>query len=237
MICGIHACRKFLSLHLKDNCHLIMSEYIENEPTTPEEAAKFVKIIESVISNCEALCSEQFDGQDELRYLLSTIGLTEFTSGSKRVHGSLTLNYDRYKGMNDTTQITHLCSGLWHYTNPNYKRDAQWDVFTQITHLKIKYKSNSSLFRLLDSLHMSLMCFVQTNQVYLVTRELTQTRNILKGELERTKTELAETKEELQKNKEELKQLRKDYDVSLQWLDSTDHTKRVQLLNELKILV
>ena len=235
MTCGIHACKKFLSLHLKDNCHLNMSEYIENEPTTPEEAAKFVKIIESVISNCEALFSEQFENQDELRYLLSTIGLTEFTPGSKRVYGSLTLDYDTYKRGSDTTQITPLCKSLWFYTNPNIKRDAIWDVFPRITNLKIKYKSNSSLFRLLDSLHMSLMSFVQTNQVYLVTR-LKRTRNMLTGELERTKTELVETKGELQKNREELEQLRKDYEASLQWLDSTDHVKRVQLLNELKIL-
>ena len=236
MTCGIHACKKFLSLHLKDNCHLNMSEYIENEPTTHEEAVKFVLIIESVISNCEALFSEQFEKQDELKHLLSTIGLTEYTAGSKRVYGSLTINYKIYKQESDKTHITHLCKDLWFYTTPNYKRDAEWDVFTQITNLKKKYISNSSLFRLLDLLHMSLMCFVQTNQVYLVTRELTRTRNMLTGELERTKTELAETEGELQKKQEELEQLRKDYDASLQWLDSTDHATRVQLLNELKIL-
>ena len=148
--------------------------------------------------------SEKFDGQYELKVLLGTIGLGEFKPRSKRLYGSLKYKYDRYENTGDTIDIWHVCSELWSYINPNITRDADWDVFTQITNLKNKYTSNSSLFRILDILHMSLMCFVKTNQLYLVTRELTRTKervendmDMLKDELERTKLELAETQGEL----------------------------------------
>jgi hypothetical protein len=64
---------------------------------TAEETAKFVMIIESIISNCDKLFSEIFDESYELNNLLRTIGLGEFTSDSKRLYGNLTLIYDKYK--------------------------------------------------------------------------------------------------------------------------------------------
>ena len=178
-------CQKFRSLHLKELCVLIMSQYSKNEPTTHEEGVKFGLIIGSIISNCEALFSEKFEGKYELRDFLSTIGLGEFSPGSKRLDGSLWLKYDGYKCGRDVTNITLLCSELWLYTSPN-TREEWGDVFTQITKLKNKYNSNSSLCRKLDMIQMSLMCFVEANQLYCMTREL-----------KRTKTDLDGTKDEL----------------------------------------
>ena len=162
-----------------------MSEYSKDEPTTHEEGVKFGLIIGSIISNCEALFSEKFEGY-ELKDFLRTIGLGEFSSGDKRLDGSLWLKYDGYKRGRDVTNITLLCSELWLYTSPN-TREGWGDVFTEIPKLKIKYKDNSSLCRTLDSLHMSLMCFVEANQLYCMTREL-----------KRTKTDLVGTKDELE---------------------------------------
>jgi hypothetical protein len=174
---------------------------------TEEETAKFVMIIESIISNCEKLFSEIFDGQYELNDLLRTIGLGEFTSGSKRLDGNLTLIYDRYKANKMTKGITEMCYNLWDYINPAREKTATWDIFSQITNLKNKYRDNHSLCGILDSLHMSLTCFVQTSQLYFVTRELANTKesvkkeiDMLKGELERTKSELAETRERERKS-------------------------------------
>ena len=187
-----------MSLHLKDMCHLIMSNF---SGITREEEAKFVMIIDSIMSNCEELFSEAFDGPYELNDLLRTIGLGEFTSGSKRLDGNLTVIYDRYKVDKRTTLMTDTCYNLWGYINPAREKGAKWDVFCQITDLKKKYRDKHSLVGILDSLHMSLTCFVQTSQLYFVTRELANTKesmqkeiDMLKGELARTKSELDEVK-------------------------------------------
>ena len=179
-------------------CHLIMSNFSD---ITEEETAKFVMIIESIISNCEKLFSEIFDGPYELNDLLRTIGLGEFTSGSKRLDGNLLLYYKEYKVRKSTTSMTDTCNNLWEYTNPARKMEPNWDIFSHITKLKNKYESSHSLIGILDSLHMSLTCFVQTSQLYFVTRELANTKesvkneiDMLKGELERTKSELDERK-------------------------------------------
>jgi hypothetical protein len=130
---------------------------------TQEETAKFVMIIESIMSNCEKLFSEAFDGPYELRDLLRTIGLGEFSTGDKRLYGNLTVIYDRYKVEKMTTLMTDTCYHLWGYINPASEKGATWDVFCQITDLKNKYRSKHSLFGILDSLHMSLTCFVRAS--------------------------------------------------------------------------
>jgi len=75
---------------------------------TREEEAKFVMIIESITSNCEKLFLEIFDGSDELNNLLRTIGLSEYTPGSKRLYGNLTEIYDTYKDEKETILMLNV---------------------------------------------------------------------------------------------------------------------------------
>ena len=90
-----------------------------------------------------------------------------------------------------------MCYNLWEYINPARGNAPTWDVFYHIADLKNKYKSNRSLFGILDSLHMSLTCFVQTSQLYFVTRELANTKESMQKEIDMLKGELARTKSEL----------------------------------------
>jgi len=168
---------------------------------TREEEAKFVMIIDSIMSNCEKLFSEIFDESYELNELLRTIGLGVYTSGSKKLEGNLTAYYDRYKVYKRTTLMTDTCYSLWGYINPAREKGAMWDVFCQITDLKKKYIDKHSLVGKLDSLHMSLTCFVQTSQLYFVTRELANTKESMQKEIDMLKDELARTKSELDEGK------------------------------------
>ena len=175
-----------------------MSEFRD---ITEEESAKFVMIIESIMANCENLFSENFGGSYELGDLLRTIGLGRFNSESNRLYGELWSAYDQYRRTKTTVSISHMCSVLWGYTNPAIKRDQMWDVFSHITDLKNKYESNASLLKILDSLYISLMRFIQLSlqcQLYQMKIELANTKenakkemDVLKDELERTKAELA----------------------------------------------
>jgi hypothetical protein len=177
-----------------------MSEFRD---ITEEESAKFVMIIESIMAKCEKLFEENFDGPYELGDLLRTIALGRFNAGSKRLYGELSLSYDQYRSTKTTVSISHMCYELWAYTNPAIKRDQMWDVFSHITDLKNKYESNASLLKILDSLYISLMCFIQLSlqcQLYQMKRELANTKenarkemDVLTDELERTKAELAAT--------------------------------------------
>jgi hypothetical protein len=151
-------------------CHLIMSNF---SGITEEETAKFVMCVESIFSNCEKLFEEAFDGPYELNDLLRTIGLGG--AGTKRLYGNLTVIYDRYKADKRTTAMTDTCYNLWGYINPAREKGVTWDVFCQITDLKKKYRDKHSLFGILDSLDMSLTCFVQSSQLYFVERELANT--------------------------------------------------------------
>jgi len=187
-----------VSLHLKDMCHLIMSNF---SGITEEETAKFVMIMDSIMSNCEKLFSEAFDDPYELNDLLKTIGLGEYGAGTKRLYGNLTVMYDGYKADKRTTLMTDTCYNLWGYINPAREKGAMWDVFYQITDLKNKYRSKHSLFGILDSLHMSLTCFVQSSQLYFVERELANTKESVNKEIDMLKGELARTKSELDEGK------------------------------------